>query len=170
MQKRKIDMEGKFKKLIILFCIIVVTGFLIYWAGITAPKKEVILKKQLVEDIYTKEVLPWYEVYYKWNGKEQGDPYWMIFKTHKTGGEWKVVEVKDLYKIKNMEESPKLEEILKIAVKFDSKWINEYRFSPQLTRYQKILLLLTAQPTFSEEKDIFYKILDEIKEIEKIEK
>lgn len=146
-------MNSKSKKLVIVISVIVIIGFSVYWAGITSPKKEVILKKKMIEDIYTHEIIPSYQVYYKWDGKEQTEPWWIIIKTYKTHGKWKVIEFKDLQRAKSAEDFPE----------FDSKWISDYKFSPQPTRYQTILLLLTAQPTFQEEQEVFFKILDEIK-------
>ena len=145
----------KSKKLSLLSVIGVVV-FLTYWGGVSAPEKEVILKRQLMEDIYTKQVLTSYDIYYKWDGKEEEEPHWTILKTTRTGGVWKVIQYEDLRGVNNTEE------ILKYAVNFDSKWVNEYKFSPQSTRYQMILLLLTGQPLYSEEKKIFYEILNEI--------
>lgn len=149
------------KTKILFIVIIVLIVFLVYWAGITSPNKEVILKKEWSENIYTHEIRPIYEVYYKWDGKEQKNPWWMIIKVVKPHGEWKVIELKDTDRIKS------LEDIHKYSAKFDYEWIDNYKFTPQATRYQMILLLLTFQPTFYEEKKIFYKILDEIKILEK---
>jgi len=149
------------RKRLLALSAIALAGFLTWWAGIDAPKKEVFIKRQLVEDIYTKEVLPWYDIYYKWNGRVQENPSWMIFKTSKSGAEWKVIDSKEIRSLDDPEE------LLKHSQKFDSKWINEYKFSAQPSRYQMILLLLTAQPLFSEEKDAFYEVLKEIEQLDK---
>jgi len=147
-------MDGKFKKPITLSIMIVVTGFLIYWAGFTSPKKEVI-KKEMVQDVLTQEVLPYYSIFYKWDGKQQMNAWWIIFKKY---NEWKVVEFKDINR------STSAEDLLKFAVKFDYKWIDNYAFSAQPSRYQTILIISGFQPTFADEKHVFLKILNEIKE------
>ena len=152
------------RKAVIALSLILAGGFLIWWAGISAPKKELVIKKRLGEDIYTTQIIPLYEVYYKWDGKVQEDPWWVILKTSKAGAEWKVVQLKDIHATTDPEE------ILKHVMRFDSKWVNGYQFSAQPSRYQIILLLLSIQPLFSEEKDIFYNILDEVEEFEKPEK
>ena len=139
----------------------VVAGFVIWWAGISAPKKEIIIKKALDEDISTGGIRPSYSLYYKWDRKVQTHPWWMIVKTSKTEGEWKVIQLKDVRTLNNPEE------ILKYAVRFDSKWVEGYRFSAQPSRYQMLLLLLAAQPLFSEEKEAFYQVLNEIGKNEK---
>lgn len=145
------------KTLIVVSIIIIIVLFLIYWAGISAPRKEVILKTKIVESLYSHEVSTSYGVYYKWNGVEQQEPWWVIVKTK---GEWMVVHLKDVA-------DNNFEEIQRYTVKFDIKWINDYKFSPQPTRYQAILLLLGSQPLYSEEKKVFYNVLDQIKEFEK---
>jgi hypothetical protein len=151
-------MDGKFKKLIIIFIVIAVIGFAIYWAGLASPKKEVIFKKEMVQDVTTKEVHPYYSVYYKWDGKQQQKAWWVVFKKH---GEWKVLELAYIKSSKGEED------YLKHARKFDHNWINDYDFSAQPTRYQLILQILDFQPKFTEEKKVFYKILDEIKTLKK---
>lgn len=152
------------RKAVIALSLIVAGGFLIWWAGISAPKKELVIKKRLGEDIYTTQIIPLYEVYYKWDGKVQDDPWWVILKTSKTGAEWKVVQLKD------MRTTTEAEEILKHAMRFDSRWVNGYKLSTQPSRYQTILLFLSIQPLFSEERDVFYQLLNEIEELEKPQK
>lgn len=168
-------MDGKFKKSIILSIVIIVIGFLIYWAGLTSPKKEVVSKKEMVQDVDTKEVLPLYSIYYKWDGKQQKNASWMIFKKYDV---WRVIE------LKNINTARTREDILKFAVRFDYKWIDSYGFSAQPSRYQIILMILGAQPTlssaqpsryqtilmilgvqptFSDEQRIFFEIINDIK-------
>ena len=145
----------------VVLSLIFVGGFLIWWAGIGAPKKELIIKKESGKDNYTQQIISFYMVYYKWDGKIQEAPWWLILKSSKTGSEWKVVQVKDIPATTGAEETPKH------VIRFDSKWVNEYKFSPQPSRYQTILLLLGAQPPFSKEKDAFYQILSEIEDLGK---
>lgn len=148
-------------RVIALSLIVVVGGFLIWWAGISAPRKELVIKKELLKDIYTKQIIPSYDLYYKWDGKVQGAPWWGILKTSKTGGEWKVFQLKDLHSLTDAKE------VLKHGMRFDLNWVDEYKFFAQPSRYQIILLLLGAQPLYAEERHAFYTILDEIKELEK---
>lgn len=148
-------MEGKLKALIGVSIGVPVLSFLIYWSGITAPRKEVILEKEMVEDIDTNEVLPLYKVYYRWDRAVKKDLWWMIFKKK---GKWKVIEVK---RIKSIEEA------MKLSVKFNNSWIDNYKFIPHPTRYQRILLILGFQPTYKDEKKVFSEILHQIKGLRK---
>jgi hypothetical protein len=124
--------------------------FLIYWAGLASPKKEMVLKKELNEDMVTGEVLTLYEVFYKWDGVEQQVPWWIMYQNH---GEWMVLEFKNFDPDKGPEENRKH------AVKFDLGWIEYYKFLPQSTRYQMVLKMLGFQPTYDEEKKVFFEIL-----------
>lgn len=146
-------------KTLVVGCIAVILVFaLIYWLGIAAPRKEVLFKTEMVESVDSGEISPSYGVFYKWDGIEQKDPWWILLKIN---GEWKVARLKDVVTKKSKEDAQKS------FVKFDTKWINGYGFSPQSTRYQLMLLLLGAQPSYGNEKTIFYAILDRIKEYEK---
>jgi len=148
-------MKGKLKALIGVSIGVPVLSFLIYWAGIAAPKKEVILQKEMVKDIDTNEVLPLYKVYYRWDRAEKKDIWWMIYKKK---GQWKVIGVK---------EGNSIEEAVKLAVKFDDSWIDNYKFIPHPTRYQLILAILGFQPTYNDEKKVFFEILHQIKGLKK---
>lgn len=150
---------GKRPKTLVASCVaVILVSALVYWLGIAAPRKEVLFKTKMVESVDTGEVYPSYDVFYKWNGIEQQDPWWIVLKLN---GEWKVARLKDVVSKKNKEEAQGS------FVKFDIKWINEYRFSPQPTRYQMMLLLLGTQPLYEDEKMVFYAILDRIKGYEK---
>lgn len=150
-------MKNKLKTLIGVLIGVIVLLVLIYWAGIVAPRKEVVLKKEMVEDIVTHEILLLYKVYYKWDGVEQQYPRWLIFNKE---SEWKVLEFKDINLAISSEENRKF------AVKFDSGWFMNYKFSPQPTRYQTILSILGFQPIYDEEKGVFFDILHQIKELQ----
>jgi hypothetical protein len=104
----------------------------------------------MVEEDATGEIVPVYSVHYKWNGIEQQDPQWIIFKKQRV---WKVLE---LNKIINLKEA------LNHTVDFNASWVEKYGFSPQLSRYESLTATLGFQPTFSEEKAVFYQILHEI--------
>lgn len=146
------------KTLVVCGIAIFLVSALVYWLGIAAPRKEVLFKPKMFEWIKTGEVSPSYCVFYKWNGIEQKAPWWIVLKIN---GEWKVAQRKDIVTDKGTEEAKRS------FVRFDTKWINEYEFSPQATRYQTFLLLLGAQPLYLDEQTVFYAILDQIKEYEK---
>lgn len=148
-------MKVKLKVVIAVSIVVPLLLFLVYWAGIAAPKKEVILEKEMVEDIETNEVLPLYKVYYKWDRAQEKDLWWMVFKKK---GEWKVIGVRS---------GNSIEEAVKLQTKFDDSWINNYNFMPHQTRYQLILAILGFQPTYNDEKEVFFEILHQIKELEK---
>jgi hypothetical protein len=112
----------------------------------------------MVESIDTGEVYPSYGIFYKWNGVEQQDPWWIVLKIN---GEWKVARLKDVINKMTKEEAQGL------FLRFDIQWVKQYGFSPQPTRYQTMLLLLGGQPLYEDEKTVFYAILDRIKEYEK---
>lgn len=144
-------MKDKLKIIIGVLIGIVVLSFLIYWAGITAPKKEVVLEEEMVKDNITNEAVTIYGVYYKWDGVKQQVPWWIIFKEK---GEWKVLGTKYL----DLTKSP--EENRKDAIKFNFEWISLYKFEPQSTRYQAILLLVGFQPFYEDEKTVFSEVLN----------
>jgi hypothetical protein len=156
--RRNVDM-GRRPRTLVASCVAVIFVFgFIYWLGIAAPRKEVLFKTEMVKSIDTGEVYPSYNVFYKWNGIEQQYPWWILLKLN---GEWKVARLKDLITNKDKEEAQRS------FVRFDIKWINEYRFSPQSTRYETMLLLLGAQPMYEDEQAVFYAILDQIRKYEK---
>lgn len=98
-----------------------------------------------------------FSVYYKWDRIEQQGPWWIVFKDN---DEWKVLKNQDV----DVTKSPK--ENREVAVKFTSKWISNYQFEPQATRYQIILKWMGLQPSYDEEKKVFYEIFHEIKKYE----
>jgi hypothetical protein len=112
----------------------------------------------MLESIETGKVCPSYGVFYKWNGVEQQDPWWIVLKID---GEWKVARLKDVSTKTGKEEAQRS------FVRFDTKWVSQYGFSPQPTRYETMLLLLGGQPIYQAETTVFYAILDQIKEYEK---
>lgn len=89
---------------------------LVYWIGISAPKKEVVFKREMVQDDLTKEVLPIYAAHYKWDGVEQQVPHWMIFKKY---GDWKVLELKKV---------SKPDEAINQSVESNAEWIDKVWF------------------------------------------
>lgn len=149
--------KEKLKVVLGVSIFIVVLSFLIYWAGIMGPKKEVILKKEIREDEFTSTNVVTFGVFYKWDGIEQEGPWWIIFTDN---GKWKVAKNQDFDVTKSSKENRA------VAVDFNSKWISDYQFEPQNTRYQLILVALGLQPSYDEEKKVFYEIFQEIKRYE----
>jgi len=145
-------MEGKAIKFLIVTIIVLIFTFLIYWAGISAPKKKVAVEIEYIEYESSLEISPLYKVYYEWNGVRQPDPWWMILKKD---GVWRVIELRDLVKAQNKG----ITDFQKFSTKFDFKWVRKYKFKPQPTRYETILLLLGAQSIYSEEKNAFMEII-----------
>lgn len=76
----------------------------------------------------------------------------MIFKKY---GNWKVLELKKV---------SKPDEAINQSVEFNAEWIENYGFSPQRSRYESLLMILGFQPTFSDEKRVFHRILHEVEE------
>lgn len=139
------------KKLPILLLCLGFLAFLVYWAGVAAPTKEVISKKQMRVDDGTQEIVPIYSVYCKWNGKEQEDPQWVVFKKY---GKWRVL---DLSEVKDIEAA------FNQAADFNGSWVYDYGFSPQPSRYQSLMMMVGFQPTFTDETHVFNSILEEWK-------
>ncbi len=138
------------RKMILLTVCLSFLASLVYWVGIAAPKKEVILKRDPHIDDSTQEIVTIYAIYYRWDGIEEKEPWWVVFKKY---GEWKVLALNDVNDAK---------EAFNYVVDFNSSWVDNYRFSPQSSRYQSLLMTLDFQPTFSDEKSVFFEILREI--------
>lgn len=151
-------MRRRPKAFLLISIAIIVISALVYWLGIAAPRKVVLFKTKTVESVGTGEVFPLYGVFYKWNGVEQQEPWWIVFKIN---GEWKIARLKDVITGKSKEESQRS------FVRFDSKWVSQNQFSAQPTRYQTMLLLLGFRPLYEDEIVVFSSILDQIRQYEK---
>src|SRR5688572_5823187 len=83
----------RLKPVLITLGVLSVLAFLVYWAGIAAPKKALVFERELGKDRASGQAVPLYSIYYEWDGVRQVEPWWMVY--YKLS-EWKVLPVRRL--------------------------------------------------------------------------
>jgi hypothetical protein len=141
-----------FEAVFALICIAVV-----YRACISAPRKSLYYIKDISMNAGTLDVFPVYKVFYKWDGNDEPNPRWIIFKSDDT---WKIADFRDDFRFDDFKsESANSED-------FSYSCIENGNFNAALTRKELLLYRLGFDPACEREKEEFYRILQETADFE----
>ncbi|MBN2189581.1 MAG: hypothetical protein JW728_00015 [Candidatus Aureabacteria bacterium] len=141
-----------FEMVFVLICIAVV-----YWAYVSAPRKSLYCAKDISMDAGTLDVFPVYKVFYKWDGRDESNPRWIIFKS---GDMWRIANFRADFRFDNLEsESINSED-------FTYSYVENVDFNPELSRKEYLLYKLGFDPACEREKETFYRILRETSDFE----
>ena len=155
-------MKQNLKKKIVIGLAIVGVGVLIMWVVLFAPQKELVVTMNELPRLDGSEGTSIaYSIYYIWDGKQEKQPWWVIFQAPlKDGGfEWVVLEVVGVGDWYNTD---RFMEAIQSASKFDKNWFNNEMHSVQRTRLEKLQYILFESDTLEKEKEAIEQVTNSI--------
>ena len=126
-------MKQNFKMKALVGLAIIGVSALIIWISPLAPSKELVtITKQMPKLDGSEGTSIAYSIYYIWDGKQEKQPWWVIFQAPLEDGgfEWAVLEVAGFGDWYNTD---RFMEAIKSASKFDEKWFKKEKHSVQRT-------------------------------------
>lgn len=161
------DSSSKLKRMamrIVTGLFVIGIAVLVIWAGLLAPKKElVVVEGQVPRFDGSEGTSPGYLVYYVWDGKRERLPWWFIYQAplEDDSLEWAVLEVADVYDELRVEDvNSFMVAATEAIVKFDKKWFNYGAHRVKRTRFQKVRHVLFGTDNFEKEEKAIEEVLN----------
>lgn len=161
-QDPKTAQTANLKKKAKIALILIGVFLLLIWIIPLAPKKDVIITTQDLPRLDGAEgTTTAYCVYYVWDGKQEEQPWWVIFQAPlKTGGsEWAVLEVADIGDVRDPDRVLKA---MRHASKFDKDWFRQEMHRVQRTRLEKVQHIFFGGDALRKEEHAIEQVLDSI--------
>ena len=158
-------MKQNLKKKIVIGLAIVGVGLLIMWIVLFAPQKELIVTMNELPRLDGSEGTSIaYSIYYIWDGKQEKQPWWVIFQAPLEDGgfEWAVLEVAGVGGWYNTD---RFMEAIQSASKFDKNWFKNEMHSVQRTRLEKLQYILFGSDALEKEKEAIEQVINSINSI-----
>ena len=155
-------MKQNLKKKIVISLAIVGVGLIIMWIILFAPQKELVVTMNELPRLDGSEGTSIaYCIYYIWNGKQEKQPWWVIFQAPLEDGgfEWAVLEVAGFGDWYNTD---RFMEAIKSASKFDEKWFKNEMHSVQRTILEKLRYILFGSDALKKEKEAIERVINSI--------
>ena len=155
-------MKQNLKKKIVISLAIVGVGLIIMWIILFAPQKELVVTMNELPRLDGSEGTSIaYCIYYIWNGKQEKQPWWVIFQAPLEDGgfEWAVLEVAGVGHWYNTDI---FMEAIKSASKFDEKWFKNEMHSVQRTILEKLRYILFGSDALKKEKEAIERVINSI--------
>jgi len=155
-------MKQNLKKKIVLGLAIVGVGALIMWIVLFTPQKELVVTMNELPRLEGSEGTSIaYSVYYIWDGKQEKQPWWVIFQAPLEDGsfEWAILEVAGIGDLYNTD---RFMEAIQSASKFDKNWFKNEMHSVQRTRLEKLQYILLGSDALEKEKEAIEQVINYI--------
>ena len=155
-------MKQNLKKKIVISLAIVGVGLIIMWIILFAPQKELVVTMNELPRLDGSEGTSIaYCIYYIWNGKQEKQPWWVIFQAPLEDGgfEWAFLEVAGVGHWYNTD---RFMEAIKSASKFDEKWFKNEMHSVQRTILEKLRYILFGSDALKKEKEAIERVINSI--------
>ena len=155
-------MKQNFKMKALVGLAIIGVSALIIWISPLAPSKELVtITKQMPKLDGSEGTSIAYSIYYIWDGKQEKQPWWVIFQAPLEDGgfEWAVLEVAGVGHWYNTD---RFMEAIKSASKFDEKWFKNEMHSVQRTILEKLRYILFGSDALKKEKEAIERVINSI--------
>jgi len=155
-------MKQNLKKKIVIGLAIVGIGVFIMWIVLFTPQKELVVAMNELPRLDGSEGTSIaYSVYYIWDGKQEKQPWWVIFQAplEGSGFEWAVLEIAGVGDWYNTD---RLMEAIQSASKFDKNWFKNEMHSVQRTRLEKVQYILFGSDALEKEKEAIEQVINSI--------